>query len=139
LPIGPDFIAVFSKLEIFFPALLAVEKFNVGKLIVFVRKMVNGTGFVVVYNIGEHRWDINADIFMDMVKHWHLKHKTLHFENAYENMLSIRLIAYFIFMFYFYRHINSRRKIKIKSYIQMARMLYRSACTDLKPEIILIE
>jgi hypothetical protein len=93
----------------------------------------------VVYSIGRHRWDIDANIFMDMVKHWHLKHKTLHFENAYENMLSIRLIAYFVFMFFFYRHINSRRKKKIKSYIQMAKKLYRSACTDLEPEIILIE
>ena len=93
----------------------------------------------IVYSIGRHRWDIDANIFMDMVKHWHLKHKTLHFENAYENMLSIRLISYLVFMFFFFRHINSRRKKKIKLYIKMARMLYRSACTNLEPEIILIE
>jgi hypothetical protein len=93
----------------------------------------------VVYNIGSHRWDIDANLFMDMVKHWHLKHKTLHFEKAYENMLSIRLIAYFVFMFFFYRHINSRRKKKIKFYTQMAKILYRSACVNLEPEIILIE
>ncbi len=93
----------------------------------------------VVYSIGRHRWDIDANIFMDMVKHWHLKHKTLHFANAYENMLSIRLIAYFVFMFFFHRHINSRRKKKIKSYIKMARMLYRSACANPVPEIILLE
>lgn len=93
----------------------------------------------VVYSIGRHRWDIDANIFMDMVKHWHLKHKTLHFTNAYENMLSIRLIAYFVFMFFFHRHINSRRKGKIKSYIKMARMLYRSACAYSEPEIILLE
>jgi len=93
----------------------------------------------VVYSIGRHRWDIDAITFMDMVKHWHLKHKTLHFENAYENMLSIRLIAYFVSNFFFYRHINSRRKKKIKSYIEMARLLYRSACTNLNPEIILVE
>jgi hypothetical protein len=49
-----------------------------------------------------------------MVKHWHLKHKTLHFENAYENMLSIRFMAYMLFMFFFFRHINSRRKKKVK-------------------------
>ena len=93
----------------------------------------------VLYSIGRHRWDIDSKIFMDMVKHWHLKHKTLHFEKAYENMLSIKLIAYFIFMFFFFRHINSRRKNKIKSYIQMARILYRSACNNLKPQIILLE
>ena len=93
----------------------------------------------IVYSIGRHRWDIDANIFMDMVKHWHLKHKTLHFENAYENMLSIRLISYLVFMFFFFRHINSRRKKKIKLYIEMAKMLYRSACTNLEPEIILIE
>ena len=93
----------------------------------------------IVYSIGRHRWDIDAKIFMDMVKHWHLKHKTLHFENAYENMLSIRLISYLVFMFFFFRHINSRRKKKIKLYIEMARMLYRSACSNLEPEIILIE
>jgi hypothetical protein len=93
----------------------------------------------VVYSIGRHRWDIDAKIFMDMVKHWHLKHKTLHFTNAYENMLSIRLIAYFVFMFFFHRHINARRKEKIKSYIKMARMLYRSACANLESKIILLE
>jgi hypothetical protein len=93
----------------------------------------------IVYSIGRHRWDIDANIFMDMVKHWHLKHKTLHFENAYENMLSIRLISYLVFMFFFYRHINSRRKKKIKLCIQLARMLYRSACTNLEPEIFLLE
>jgi hypothetical protein len=93
----------------------------------------------IVYSIGRHRWDIDANIFMDMVKHRHLKHKTLHFENAYENMLSIRLISYLVFMFFLFRHINSRRKKKIKLYIEMARMLYRSACTNLEPEIILIE
>ncbi len=93
----------------------------------------------VVYSIGRHRWDIDAKIFMDMVKHWHLKHKTLHFKNAYENMLSIRLIAYFVFMFFFFRHINSRRKKKIKSYTLMAIILYRSACNNLKPEILPLE
>jgi hypothetical protein len=93
----------------------------------------------IVYSIGRHRWDIDARLFMDMVKHWHLKHKTLHFQNAYENMLSIRLISYLVFMFFFFRHINSRRKKKIKLYIGMAKMLYRSACTNLEPEIILIE
>ena len=77
----------------------------------------------IVYSIGRHRWDIDANIFMDMVKHWHLKHKTLHFENAYENMLSIRLISYLVFMFFFFRHINSRRKKKIKLYIEMAKKL----------------
>jgi len=82
----------------------------------------------IVYSIGRHRWDIDANIFMDMVK-----------QNAYENMLSIRLISYLVFMFFFFRHINSRRKKKIKLYIEMARMLYRSACTNLEPEIILIE
>ena len=93
----------------------------------------------VVYSIGRHRWDIDAKIFMDMGKHWHLKHKTLHFPKAYENMLSIRFIAYFAFMFFFYRHINSRRKEKIKSYIEMARTLYRSACDNPEPETILLE
>lgn len=84
----------------------------------------------VVYAIGRHRWDIDAKLFMDMTKHWYLKHKTLHFPGAYENMLSIKLMAYMVFMFFFFRHINSRRKKKIKSYIQMARMLYRYACAS---------
>jgi hypothetical protein len=108
------------------------------KVFVF-SKEINHLPSEVVYSIGRHRWDIDAKIFMDMVKHWHLKHKTLHFKNAYENMLSIRLIAYFVFMFFFFRHINSRRKKKIKTYIQMAIILYRSACTNLEPEIFLLE
>ena len=102
-------------------------------------KKINHLPAEVVYSIGRHRWDIDAKAFMDMVKHWHLKHKTLHFENAYENMLSIRLIAYFIFMFFFHRHINSRRKKKITSYIQLARTLYRSSCLNLEPDIFLLE
>jgi hypothetical protein len=93
----------------------------------------------VVYNIGVHRWDIDAKIFMDMVKHWHLKHKTLHYERAYENMLSIRFMAYMLFMFFFFRHINSRRKKKIEGYINMSRILYRSACVDLEPKFILLD
>lgn len=110
------------------------------KVFVF-SETINHLPSKVVYSIGRHRWDIDAKLFMDMVKHWHLKHKTLHFVNAYENMLSIRLISYLPFMFFQVRHINSRRKNqnKIKSYIEMARMLYRSACCHLEPEIILLE
>jgi len=93
----------------------------------------------LLYKIGIHRWDIDADLFMNMTQHWHLKHKTLHFENAYENILSIRLIAYMLFMFFFHRHINSRRKNKIKSYLQMARRIYRSACQYHLPKDILLE
>ena len=102
-------------------------------------KEINHLPSKVVYAIGRHRWDIDAKLFMDMTTHWHLKHKTLHFTRAYENMLSIRLMAHMVFMFFFYRHINSRRKEKIKSYIQMVRMLYRDACANLEPEIILLE
>lgn len=102
-------------------------------------KKINHLPSRVVYAIGRHRWDIDARIFMDMTTHWHLKHKTLHFSDAYENMLSLRLIAYMVFMFFFFRHINSRRKKKIKSYIQMVRMLYRDACVNLEPDIVLLE
>jgi len=110
------------------------------KVFVFSEK-INYLPSEVVYSIGRHRWDIDATLFMDMAKNWHLKHKTLHFENAYENMLSIRLISYILFMFFHIRHINSRRKNqnKIKSYIEMARVLYRSACCNLESEIILLE
>jgi len=102
-------------------------------------KEINHLPSQVVYAIGRHRWDIDAKLFMDMTTHWHLKHKTLHFPRAYESMLSIRFMAYMVFMFFFYRHINSRRKKKIKSYLQMVRMLYRDACANLEPEIILLE
>ena len=102
-------------------------------------KKINHLPAKVVYNIGVHRWDIDAKIFMDMTKHWHLKHKTLHYERAYENMLSIRFMVYMLFMFFFFRHINSRRKNKIKGYINMARLLYRSACVNLEPEFILLD
>ncbi|MCP4460657.1 MAG: hypothetical protein GY816_21940 [Cytophagales bacterium] len=93
----------------------------------------------VVYSIGRHRWDIDANIFMDIVKHCHLKHKTLHFVNAYENMLSIRLISYMLFRFFFHRHINSRRKEKIASPAKMVRMMYRDACLNIEPETVLLE
>jgi hypothetical protein len=82
----------------------------------------------IVYQISRQRWKIDASFFQDFTRNWHLKHPTLHFEKALENLLLIKLIAYTIFMFFFFRHINSRRHDKISSFIQMARMLYQSAC-----------
>ena len=93
----------------------------------------------VVYAIGRHRWDIDARMFMDMTQNWHLKHKTLHFKNAYVNMLSIKFISYILFSFFFSRHINSRRRKKFKSYITLVRELYRDACISSEPEINLLE
>ncbi len=87
----------------------------------------------MLYKVGCHRWDIDASLFMTLTKHWHLKHKTLHFEWAYENVLSLRFIAYLIFMCFYQRHINSRRKNKIETAIEMSRMLYRSACQEAEP------
>jgi hypothetical protein len=92
----------------------------------------------IAYAMGDHRWDIDASLFQDMVRNWHIKHPTLHFENAYENMLIIRLLAYFLFMFYLHRHINARRKHEMISSLQMARILYRSACENLQPKYILL-
>ncbi len=112
----------------------------VNKLRVFAfSKQIDHLSAKLTYSIGIHRWDIDADLFMDVTKHWHLKHKTLHFENAFENILSIRLISYMIFMFFHHRHINARRKDKIKSYIRMARHLYRAACQNLYPEFVMLE
>lgn len=93
----------------------------------------------IIYNVGIHRWDIDADLFMNMTKHWHLKHKALHLENAYENMLRLRFISYALFMSFFTRLINSRRKNKISSPLAMARILYGSACENLLPEYVLLE
>jgi hypothetical protein len=92
-----------------------------------------------IYNVGIRRWDIDADLFMDMTQHWHLKNKTLHIESAYENMLSLRFISYMLFMCFFTRLINSRRKNQIDSPLAMARILYRSACQNLMPEYVLLE
>jgi hypothetical protein len=104
-------------------------------------KSIDHLSAKLLYKIGIHRWDIDADLFMNMTKHWHLKHKTLHFEKAQENLLSIRLISHMVFMFFFYRHINARRakKNKIKSTLTMARRLYRAACQNLYPQVILLE
>jgi len=52
-----------------------------------------------VYEIGIHRWDIDAKMFLDIVKHWHLKHKTLHFERAYENLLNLFHICFLCFSY----------------------------------------
>ena len=93
----------------------------------------------IVYDISRHRWDIDTSLFQDMTQNWHLKHPTLHFNQAYENLLIIRLISYFLFMFFFYRHINSRRKDIIEGYVKMARILYRSACDDLNPKLLLVD
>ena len=92
-----------------------------------------------IYNVGICRWDIDANLFMDMTQHWHLKHKTLHFENAYENMLRLKLISYMLFMCFLTRLINSRRKNHIISPLEMARILYRSACQNLMPQYVLLE
>lgn len=109
----------------------------VDKLRVFAfSKQLDQLSSKIVYDIGIHRWDIDAKMFQDIVKNWLLKHKTLHFERAYENMLSIRFIAYMLFMCFFVRHINSRRKNKIQGYITMAKMLYRSACRCMASQFI---
>jgi len=99
-------------------------------------KQIDHLSAQVVYRIGVHRWDIDAKLFMDMSKHWHLKHKTLHFEKSFENLLSIRLISYMLFMFFLHRHINARRKRNIKSMVMMAKKLYRTACQYIHPGII---
>lgn len=102
-------------------------------------KELNHLSLETIYNVGICRWDIDADLFMDMTQHWHLKHKTLHLENAYENMLRLKLISYMLFMFFLTRLINSRRKNHILSPLAMARMLYRSACQNLMPQYVLLE
>jgi len=102
------------------------------RVFVFSDKL-NHLPYRIMYEIGVHRWDIDAGLFMDLTKHCYLKHKSLHFSRAYENMLILRMIAYFLFMHYHYKHIDSRRKDKIKNPTSMARVLYRSACQFLKP------
>jgi hypothetical protein len=117
----------------------AQKKWVKKKRVYVFSKELNHLSLETIYNIGIHRWDIDANLFMDMTQHWHLKHKTLHLENAYENMLRLRLISYTLFMYFFTRLINSRRKNKIHSPLVMARMLYRSACQNLMPEYVLLE
>lgn len=117
----------------------AQKKWVKKKRVYVFSKELDRLSLETIYNIGIRRWDIDADLFMDMTQHWHLKHKTLHLENAYENMLRLRLISYMLFMCFFTRLINSRRKNKIHSPLAMARMLYRSACQNLMPEYVLLE
>ena len=93
----------------------------------------------VAYKMGIHRWDIDASLFMNMVKHWHLKHQTLHFKNAYENLLNIRFISYMIFMLFHIRHINSRRKNRITSHLTMAKRLHASAIVQAISQIVPLE
>lgn len=88
----------------------------------------------VAHAIGCHRWDIDASLFQDMTKNCHFKHATLHFTYANENLLTLRLIAYFLFRWFFHRHIDSRRKEKIKSATRMATLLYQSAVIHLAPD-----
>lgn len=88
---------------------------------------------VQLYDMGRHRWDIDASLFEDLTQNWFLKHATLHFCTAYENLQIIRVIAFFLFMFFLHRHINSRRKNKIKKFIVLATLLYQAAVIILKP------
>ena len=93
----------------------------------------------ILYSIGRHRWDIDAQLFMEMTKHRHLKHKSHTCEKAYPVMLAIRLITYFIFMCFYRRHINSRRRVKIKTALEMVRRIKRAANENLEPAIIFLE
>lgn len=81
------------------------------------------------FDIGRHRWDIDASLFQDMTQNWFLKHPTVHFPTAYENMLILRLIAYFLAMFFTCRHINARRKTPLL-YSYLATLLYQDAVID---------
>ncbi len=79
-----------------------------------------------LYQIGRHRWDIDASLFMDLTVNSFLKHPTLHFEYAYENLQAIRLISYFLIMFFMYNHILSRQKNKNVPIVYMVKKLYVS-------------
>lgn len=83
-----------------------------------------------LYQIGRHRWDIDASLFMDLTVNSFLKHPTLHFDNAYENLLTIRMIAFFLIMFFLNHHILSRRKDKNTPVIWLIKKLYVSASLD---------
>lgn len=84
-----------------------------------------------LFRIGRRRWDIDASLFMDMTVNSSLKHPTLHFDNAYENLLTIRLISFFLGMFFFHRHILPRRKNKNMPIVYLAKQLYVSASLNL--------
>lgn len=81
----------------------------------------------MAYDLGRDRWQIDASLFQDMTRNWFLKHSTLHFSRAYENLLMLRLIAYFLFMSFMVRHLNARRMKKWRSATALAKALYLSA------------
>ena len=74
----------------------------------------------------------SAALFQDLAQHWFIKHPTIHFPTAYENLLIIRLIAYFLAMFFTCRHINARRKTPLL-FSYLATLLYQSAVIDPVP------
>ena len=60
---------------------------------------------------------------MEMTRYWHFKHVTLHFDNAFRNLLHIRCLAYFFVHLFHHFHINARRKRPIPYVIVMMDLL----------------
>ena len=84
---------------------------------------------LTAFNIGRHRWDVDAALFQDLTLNWNLKHPTAHFDTAYLNILMIRLIAYLLAMSFFWRHINSRRNTPL-SPLRLSALLYQGAAQE---------
>lgn len=86
-----------------------------------------------LYRIGKRRQDIDSHLFQDMTQNCFLKHPTLHFNNAYENLLIIRMLAYLLMQFFFHRHINSRRIYRIESISHLVKEIVNSLIISQAP------
>jgi hypothetical protein len=87
----------------------------------------------LLYRIGCHRQDIDASLFQDLTQNCFLKHSTLHYRNAYENYLILRIIAFMLIAFFFHRHINSRRILLVDSPTIIVKQIYVSMIESLAP------
>ena len=87
----------------------------------------------LLYRIGRHRQDIDSALFQDLTQNCFLKHPALHYGNAYENLLILRIIGFLLIALFFHRHINSRRIHLVSSPSLIVKQIYCSMIESRAP------
>lgn len=78
-----------------------------------------------LFQIGKFRWQIDSNLFADLTRNWAFKHMAVHKPNAYLAVLSLRLMAYLLFMLWVHRQVLSRNPRNLPSLKELSQILYR--------------
>jgi len=91
---------------------------------------------LTVKEIAHCRWHIENNAFHNMKTYWHLNHTLCHQDNAFLNALWFRIIAYSLFMLFFFRHLfhlAAQLRVKKIMLVHLIPILERSLALPLHP------